>query len=315
MGSKDDRGHVPVLVDDVVRLLVSRLDGAYCDLTAGAGGHLRALSLVLGSSARLYGVDRDPSAVAAARANLADVPQAVTIINSIYSETEAVAAAFDDTHLDGILLDLGLSSLQLDDPERGFTFRFEGPLDMRFDPSAGGANAADLVNTSTEKALADMLFRYGEESRARRLAKQLVRERRQRMILTTADLKRVVESIVPPPQRTKTLARVFQALRIAVNRELEHLEQTLPKLLSLLRPGGRLAVISYHSLEDRMVKQFFAREAKGCLCPREVPVCVCGHVPQVTILTRRPITPSEEEIRVNSRARSAKLRVAEKVGA
>lgn len=314
MGTNDP-AHVPVLRDDVVRLLTTRSQGAYLDLTVGGGGHLKALSDRLDASARLYGLDRDPAATATSKINLADVPQRVTIVNASYRDAETVSAEFDDKMFDGVLLDLGLSSLQLDDPGRGFTFRFEGPLDMRFDPESGDPTAADLVNTLEERELVEILRTYGEESRARRLVQAIVRERRTRMVLTTAQLAGIVESVVPPRESTKTLARVFQALRIAVNRELEQLEETLPRLIHLLTVGGRIAVISYHSLEDRIVKRLFQREAKGCICPPEVPVCICGHVPHLRIITRRPIVPAIDEIRDNSRARSAKLRVAERVEA
>lgn len=312
--ANSDRAHVPVLRDEVVRLLALRRDGAYLDLTVGAGGHLKALSEQLDRLARLYGIDRDPEAVTTATENLAGVPQRVTITSASYGDVEAVTAAFADRTFDGILLDLGLSSLQLDDPQRGFTFRFEGPLDMRFDPQSSGPTAADLVNSLGERELVDLLRTYGEESRAKRLAQAIVRERRTRMVRTTTELAKIVRTVAPARDVNKTTARVFQALRIAVNRELDLLGETLPRLLPLLNPGGRLAVISYHSLEDRLVKRYFQAEAKGCHCPPEVPVCVCRHTPQVTLVTRKPVVPDEAEVAANPRARSAKLRVAERVG-
>ncbi len=314
MGSSD-RSHVPVLVEEVVRMLATRPNGAYLDLTVGGGGHLKALSGRLDAEARFYGIDRDPEAATTARTNLAELPQHVTIVNASYVEAEAVAAGFGDALFDGILIDLGLSSLQLDDPGRGFTYRFDGPLDMRFDPRSEGPTAADLVNSLEEKELIDLLRTYGEESRARRLAEAIVRERRARMVLTTRQLADIVERVVPQRDINKTLARVFQALRIAVNGELQALEAALPPLINLLSAGGRLAVISYHSLEDRLVKRLFQFEAKGCICPPESPICNCGHIPRLRVVTRRPVVPTPEEIRFNSRARSAKLRVAERLGA
>lgn len=261
----------------------------------------------------MYGLDRDPAAVAAARETLRDCRQPVTLVNASYSDIKTVTADLDDRRFDGILLDLGLSSLQLDDPARGFSHRFEGPLDMRFDPESGELSAADLIDALTEEELADVFRTYGEERRARRLAREIVKERQAEMILTTSHLARIIERATPAQHRNKTLARIFQALRIAVNRELDRLESTLPDLLELLQAGGRVAVIAYHSLEDRVVKRFFQREAKGCLCPPETPVCICDHTPQVKILTRRPIIPEPAEIDANPRARSAKLRVAERV--
>lgn len=313
--ASSEGSHVPVLVEEVVRLLATRPNGAYLDLTVGGGGHLKALSGRLEAGARLYGIDRDPGAATTARTNLADLPQPVTIVNASYAEAVAVVAGFGDALFDGILLDLGLSSLQLDDPGRGFTYRFEGPLDMRFDPQSGGPTAADLINSLEEKELVDLLRTYGEESRARRLAEAIVRERRARMVLTTRQLADIVEQVVPHRDRNKTLSRVFQALRIVVNGELQALEATLPRLIELLTVGGRLAVISYHSLEDRLVKHLFQFEAKGCICPPESPICNCGHIPRLRIVTRRPVVPTPEEIKHNSRARSAKFRVAERLGA
>lgn len=313
MEQSNDRGHIPVMVAPVVELLTTRRDGAYLDLTAGAGGHLRALADILDPSARLYGIDRDPEAVAAARANLAGLRQTIQIVHGSYIDAGAVVTAFADERFDGILLDLGLSSLQLDDPGRGFSFGQDGPLDMRFDPEAQGPSAADLVNTLSERQLADIIYRFGEEGRSRRLAAAIVRERQKSMILTTARLADIVRAATPGQHRTKTLARVFQAFRIAVNRELEAVESVLPTLPDLLTAGGRLAVIAYHSLEDRLVKQFFQRESKGCLCPPEVPVCVCRHEPVLKIITRRPLTADQAEVAENPRARSAKLRVAERL--
>ena len=314
MSSPDRSGHVPVLVDRVTEFLVTDPGGSYLDLTVGAAGHLKALSERLDPGARLYGLDRDPAAVVAAEATLRDCRQPVTLVNASYSDIESVAADLDDRYFDGILLDLGLSSLQLDDPTRGFSYRFDGPLDMRFDPESGDPSAADLANTLTERELAEIIRTYGEERRAKRLAKAIVKERQAEMILTTSQLTLVVDSVVPRHERNKTLARVFQAFRIAANRELEGLGDTLPVLVGLLRQGGRLAVISYHSLEDRIVKRFFQAEVKGCVCAPEVPVCVCGHEPRLKIHTRRPVVPEAAEVGMNPRARSAKLRVAERLG-
>ncbi|MBI5266480.1 MAG: 16S rRNA (cytosine(1402)-N(4))-methyltransferase RsmH [candidate division Zixibacteria bacterium] len=306
-------GHRPVMVDEVVRLLVSDPEGAYLDLTAGGGGHLFALASRLSPNARLYGLDRDPQAVARAEKRLSGVSQKVRIVHGPFDALQRIAAELGVNEFAGILLDLGISSDQIDDPARGFSFQADGPLDMRFDQS-GGMTAADLVNTKTEAELTDMIRSFGEERDARRIARAIVRERQTEMILTTQRLADIVSSQVPPPHRTKTRARVFQAIRIAVNNELGRVEEVLPQAVALLATGGRLAVISYHSLEDRIIKQYFRKQSTGyCTCPREIPVCVCGGKPSLNLLTRKSLTPSEAEINANPRARSARLRVAERV--
>lgn len=314
MGTKgSNSGHEPVLVEQVVRYLATILDGAYLDLTVGPGGHLKALSKALERDARLYGLDRDAAAVKLARKNLQGFPQFRAIICATYSRVDSVVREFDDTTFDGILLDLGISSLQLDDPQRGFSFRFDGPLDMRFDTGSGEPTAADLLNTLGEKELADIIRNYGEQRNAGRLARAIVRERQNKMFTTTAELREVILSTVRTRQEHKTLARIFQAFRIAVNRELGHLEDVLPKATGLLKKGGRLAVISYHSLEDRMIKHFFQKQAKGCVCPDSFDICVCGGQPSLKIVTRKAVAASPQEQESNPRSRSAKLRVAEKI--
>ncbi|MFZ5980329.1 MAG: 16S rRNA (cytosine(1402)-N(4))-methyltransferase RsmH [Candidatus Zixiibacteriota bacterium] len=305
--------HLPVMVVEVVDRLVTDPDGAYLDLTAGGGGHLKALAEVLSGKARLYGVDKDPAAVKWVEEALAGVSQFKKIIKSSFGDIASTVQQFDDGLFAGILLDLGLSSRQIDDRTRGFSFQGDGPLDMRFDPSAE-QTAAELVNTLDEDALAEIIKNYGEERLAKRIAAQIVRERQKNMIRTTRQLSGIVSGIVNPPYQNKSLARVFQALRIAVNRELEQLQRVLPAALGLLKVGGRLAVISYHSLEDRTVKRFFQEEMKGCICPPRLPQCVCGKSPSLRIITRKPVIPTKNEIERNSRARSARLRVAEKVG-
>ena len=305
--------HVPVMVDEIVRLLTTDLDGAYLDLTTGMGGHLKALSAALNPEARLYGFDRDAEALELARRNLRHCTQLKQLVNAWFADIDEKTRELQDRAFDGILLDLGLSSLQLDDPRRGFAFQQEGPLDMRFDQRAEVPTAADLVNSLNREDLADLLRRYGEERQATRLAAAIVRERQKQVILTTTHLADVVAQVIKPPHRTKSLARVFQALRIAVNRELDQLEEVLPKAVGLLNGGGRLAVISYHSLEDRTVKQYFRREATDCICPPKQPACTCGHKAIIKEVNRRVIVPTENEVAQNSRARSAKLRIAEKI--
>jgi 16S rRNA (cytosine1402-N4)-methyltransferase len=309
----DSSQHLPVMTGEVVKLLITNVDGAYLDLTAGGGGHMRALAADLSPEARLYGVDRDPEAVRRTTEALADLSQFRRVLQTPFAEIARAAQGLKEDWFDGILLDLGISSYQLDDPSRGISFRFEGPLDMRLDPGAG-PTAADLVNSLEQRKLKEIIRDYGEERQAARIAGAIVRERQRGMILTTSQLGDIVLSVARGPHEKKTLARVFQALRIAVNHELEQLSRVLPAALSLLRPGGRFAVIAYHSLEDRIVKRFFSQQAKGvCTCPPGLPDCVCGATPVIRLVTRKPVGPSDDEIALNPRARSARLRVAEKV--
>ncbi|MFQ5499209.1 MAG: 16S rRNA (cytosine(1402)-N(4))-methyltransferase RsmH [Candidatus Zixiibacteriota bacterium] len=304
--------HLPVLVDEVISRLVRDRRGAYFDLTVGAGGHLAAMANALSPEARLYGIDRDVSAVAAARQNLVGCKQKLRIEHASYGRFEAVVREFEDATFTGILLDLGLSSIQLDDPSRGFSFRYDGPLDMRFDSMGIGTTAGELVNSLDERHLAGLIRDYGEERQASRLAGEIVRERQKGMIRTTSHLAAIVRRTIPPPHQTKSLARLFQALRIAVNEELVLLEKLLPAAVQRLSPGGRLAAISYHSLEDRLVKQAFRKLSVGCICPPGLPQCLCGKAPLVRLITRRGIVPTDEEKARNPRSRSARLRVAER---
>lgn len=294
-------------------LLITDTRGAYLDLTAGGGGHLKALAGALESEARLYGVDVDPEAVARVNRAMEGIEQFRGAIEVNFGNIAAGVEQLGEGKFDGVLIDLGISSYQLDDPSRGISFRFDGPLDMRFSPEID-RSAADLVNSLAERELKRIFAEYGEERQAARIARAIVTERQKGMIHTTSQLREIVTSIVREPHRTKSLARVFQALRIAVNRELEQLEKVLPAALGLLNEGGRLAVIAYHSLEDRLVKRFFQVQAKGdCTCPPELPTCLCGARPTVKLITRKPVYPDESEISRNSRARSARLRVAEKL--
>ncbi|MCK4462049.1 MAG: 16S rRNA (cytosine(1402)-N(4))-methyltransferase RsmH [candidate division Zixibacteria bacterium] len=309
----NESSHLPVLVVEVVAMLVTNPDGAYLDLTAGAGGHMKALASKLGKAARLYGLDRDPLAVVRTKRNLGDCRQVRDVVHAAYGDLKTVVGQFEDKKFDGILLDLGLSSDQLADAERGFSFSLEGPLDMRFDPESGGPTAAELLNSLSKKDLTAIFRDFGEEKQAARIAAAIVRERQQRMFTASADLTTIVSQLAPPNYRTKALARCFQALRIAVNDELAQLSKLLPIALDFLNTGGRMAVIAYHSLEDRIVKRFFQQAAKGCTCPPRFPVCVCGRVPQMQIITRKPIMPAAEEIASNPRSRSARLRVAERL--
>ncbi|PWB75327.1 16S rRNA (cytosine(1402)-N(4))-methyltransferase [candidate division GN15 bacterium] len=311
--SGPDFAHTPVMPAEVVSHLITDREGAYLDLTAGRGGHLRALAGQLGAGARLYGIDRDPIAVAETTQILQSFVQFRKIIQAPFAELDHVAGQFDDSAFNGILLDLGVSSPQIDNALRGFSFQSDGPLDMRFDPDSG-VTAAELIDTLDQKQLAEIIRSYGEEREAARMARAIVMERQRQKIATTSHLAAVIRAVTPKPQQTKTLARVFQAFRIAVNRELEQLEKVLPLGFQLLKSGGRMAVISYHSLEDRIVKWTFQSWFRPrCTCPPGLPVCVCGVKAIAVAVTRKPVSPGEAEIARNPRARSARLRVVEKL--
>ena len=308
---KSDLFHLPVLVEEAARFLITRGDGFYLDLTCGGGGHLKYLSGILSKEATLIGVDRDPEAIAAARQKLGRPQQRTKFINSTFGRLNEVIEELGIKQVDGILFDLGVSSHQIDSPRRGFSFMHDGPLDMRMGDDI--LNAETVVNTYSEKELALIFRKYGEERSASRAARAICRARENRKIESTEHLRDILGPVVPAKTRNASLARLFQAIRIEVNRELEQLEKVLPLSLEYLAVGGRLVVISYHSLEDRLVKRFLAEKAKGCICPGDFPVCVCGHKPEVKILTRKVVKPSDEEIKNNSRARSARLRAAEKI--
>ncbi|MBU8932930.1 MAG: 16S rRNA (cytosine(1402)-N(4))-methyltransferase RsmH [candidate division Zixibacteria bacterium] len=305
--------HLPVMAGEVVSLLVTDPRGAYLDLTVGTGAHSEALATRLEPTARIYGLDKDSEAVNLARQKLATLSQTVRVECASYGHVVRMVENFEDQTFDGILMDLGLSSVQLDDPQRGFSFRMDGPLDMRFDPQHGGSTAADLLASYSEKQLTKIFRSYGEQPQAVRLARAIVKARSQKSLSSTSSLVGLIEQTISPPHQKKACMRVFQALRIAVNEELDLLQSTLPQLVNMLNDGGRLAVIAYHSLEDRIVKWFFQREFKGCDCPPELPGCVCGRTPRLVPITRRPVRPGESEIDDNPRARSALLRVVERV--
>ncbi len=303
--------HVPVLLSEVLDALQPAPGKCYIDLTVGAAGHARAILERSAPTGRLLAVDADVEATHYARSALCEFGERAVVRHGFFDELTELAAAAGFTPADGIMADLGLSSRQLGNPERGFSFQAEGPLDMRLDPTAQETSAADLVNTLAESELADIFYRYGEERRSRAIARAIVRRR---PLHTTTELAALVAQAVGRPRgRIHPATRVFMALRIAVNDELGALERMLPQAVKVLAPGGRLAVISFHSLEDRIVKDYLRREAKGCVCPPEAPVCTCGRAPQLALVTRRPIEPSPEECARNPRSRSAKLRAAEKL--
>jgi 16S rRNA (cytosine1402-N4)-methyltransferase len=278
----------------------------YVDATLGAGGHAAGILRASAPDGRLLGLDADPEAISYAREVLRAYGERVVLRTANFRQIGAVAQSLGFGEVDGTLMDLGLSSRQLDHAPRGFSFNQDGPLDMRFDRSQG-QSAADLVNRLSEADLADLFWRLGEERHSRRIARAIVAAR---PVTTTGQLAEVVCRTVGRRAKIHPATRVFQALRIAVNDELEALSQALPQVRDLLRPGGRMAVIAFHSLEDRLVKRFFQEEAQDCICPPEVVVCVCQHRATLRVLTRKPIRPSAEEIAMNPRSRSARLRVA-----
>ena len=312
-------GHLPVLAEEVLAMLAPRSGSLQIDATLGGGGHTERILEASNPDGRLLGLDADPAAIARVDARLRPVfGDRLVLRQANFRELAEVAPAAGFGAVDGALFDLGLSSFQLADTERGFGFRAGGPLDMRFDTSRG-VPAAELLATLDANELTALFRRYGEEPKAGRIARAIVEARREAPIETAEELAALVERVVPPnprqPRRTHPATRVFQALRIAVNEELEALEAGLAAAVDLLRPGGRLVVLSYHSLEDRIVKRFLAAERRGCVCPPELPVCVCGQNPRLRLLTRRSVTPTPEEVAANPRSRSARLRAAERLAA
>jgi 16S rRNA (cytosine1402-N4)-methyltransferase len=303
--------HDPVLYHDILLALRPHQAGQYVDCTLGAGGHAWGILQASSPDGRLLGLDVDPQALAIARERLAGFGDRAIIVQSSYTGLSEQLQRIGWQGVDGVLLDLGVSSMQFDTPERGFSFQVEAPLDMRFDPR-NPVSAGDLVNTLAEKELADLIFRYGEERKSRQIARAIVNAR---PVKTTRELAEIITRTQPQRGHGHHLhpaTRTFQALRIAVNQELDAVETVLPQAVAALRSGSRLAVISFHSLEDRIVKQFFRREAKDCICPPRQPVCTCGHRSSIIEIHRSPIRPQETEIQKNPRARSALLRVAEK---
>lgn len=307
--------HIPVLYDEVMTWMQPRAGGVYCDGTLGGGGHSEGILTLSGGSATLYGIDRDETAIAAASARLGGFP-GFHALHGNFHDGKALLMAAGAPALDGVLLDLGVSSPQLDEGDRGFSYHEDAPLDMRMDASQG-MTAAQLVNTASEKELGRILRDYGEEKWAARIAAIICEMRQKKPLETTFDLVHAVDAAIPRAVRRKDdghpARRTFQAIRIAVNDELDPLDQALCDFVSCLKPGGRLLVITFHSLEDRLVKRCFQRLQQPCTCPPSFPVCVCGKKPQVRVLARGAVPPSEEEVARNPRARSAKLRVCEKL--
>jgi 16S rRNA (cytosine1402-N4)-methyltransferase len=305
--------HVPVMVKEVIDYLNCLPGKTYVDATLGGGGHAKAILEAIGPNGCLLGIDRDPDAIAYAGESLLPFKSNVRIFHDDFTHLPQILSRLHTTGVDGILLDLGLSLYQLEGSGRGFSFIRDEPLDMRMNPEQE-QTADALVNRLAGKDLADLIARYGEERWALRIAKSIVAKRRQQPIRSSLQLAEIVKKAVPARRRGRIhpATRTFQAIRIAVNRELDALEEFLDEAVNLLNPGGRLCILSFHSLEDRIVKDRFKSLARGCTCPSLFPNCVCGKTPQVSILTKKPVRPSQAEVQANPMARSAKLRAAER---
>jgi len=302
--------HVSVLLNECIEGLNIRPDGIYVDGTAGGAGHSVEIAKRL-TTGRLVAIDRDPEAVAVATQRLKDYN--ALVVRNNYSAIDEVLDELQISGCDGILMDLGVSSYQLDTAERGFSYHNDAPLDMRM--SKEGISARDIVNEYSFQQLSKIIFEYGEEKFARNIAAEIVKQREQKLIETTSELAEIIKAAVPAKVRREKnpCKKTFQAIRIAVNSELEHLSVALDKAFSCLNVGGRLCIITFHSLEDRLVKQRFASFCKGCICPPEFPQCVCGKTPEGKLINKKPIEPSEDELSYNNRSRSAKLRIIERI--
>ncbi len=307
-----DNFHLPVLQAEVCQYLITDKNGVYVDGTLGGGGHSQAILEQLAASGRVIGIDLDRDAIAQATARLSNYGERFQAIQLNFRDIKSLLTNLRLKSIDGLLLDLGVSSHQIDDVNRGFSYQVPTQLDMRLSQDQK-IRAVDILNQSSEQELARIMYEYGEERFARRIAEKIVQERQLHPVDSSEKLRSIVSSIVPFQFQIKSLSRVFQALRIAVNQELDNLIQCLNDVLPYLKPGGRLVIISYHSLEDRMVKQFFKDNEKKCHCPPGFPICVCGGEGMLEIVTRKPILPGLAEIEKNSRARSGKLRVAQRI--
>ena len=305
--------HIPVLFNESIEALDIKPDGLYADCTAGGGGHSNAILDRLSANGRLVAIDRDPEAIETLTKRF-EGRENVSIVNDNFFNIKSILSQFTDEGADGILADLGVSSHQLDDAARGFSFHADAPLDMRM--SMQGMSAADAVNSLSQRELQDIIYRYGEDKFAPRIAAGIVRARAEKPIETTLELAEIVKSSIPAAARREgghPARRTFQALRIYVNGELDGLDRAIGDMFDSLKVGGRLAIITFHSLEDRAVKQTFASLCEGCICPPEFPVCVCGGKAKAKLITRKPIEANTQELEENRRSRSSHLRVLEKI--
>lgn len=303
--------HIPVMLGEVIEVLNIKPNGTYIDCTVGGGGHSYEIAKRL-TNGKLYCFDRDSEAIATSKNRLKEFGDKVEFVKANFKDAPNIITE----NVDGILIDLGVSSHQIDEGERGFSFLHNGRLDMRMGQDEKIKTAYEIVNFSTEEELKEIFFKYGEEEYSKSIAKNIVNHRKEKTIETTFELRDIIENSMPKKvvySRGGASKKVFQALRIAVNGELDELENTLYKFIDMLNKGGRLVVLTFHSLEDRIVKNVFKRESTDCLCPPKTPICICGHKKKVVLVNRKPITASEEELKANSRSSSAKLRAVERV--
>jgi 16S rRNA (cytosine1402-N4)-methyltransferase len=307
--------HTPVMLKEVIEYLKPEKGGYYIDGTLGGGGYTEALAKVAGLKGKILAIDLDEQAIKNTAEKKLD--NVILVQDNFRNLTAIIENNLEKGVLfDGFVLDLGLSSFQLADIRRGFSFREDSPLDMSFDSKGDNGKTRGIINNYSAEELARIFFNFGEEKHARRIARGIVERRKLSRIETTGDLAEIVKKAIPRrlwSERVHPATKTFQALRIAVNQELESLEKVLPQAMAALKKGGRIVIISFHSLEDRIVKEFFREESRGCICPPEIPICRCGHQASLRIITKKIVLPSEEEIRMNPRSRSAKLRAAEKI--
>jgi len=307
--------HTTVLLEEAVEGLGIKEDGIYIDCTLGGAGHSALIASKLGENGRLYSLDQDDKALLHAKEKLSQYGEKVTLVKTNFAYLKEVIDEKGIGKVDGVLFDLGVSSPQLDEGERGFSYQYDAPLDMRMDQQ-GSITAAMVINSWSEQDLANVIYRYGEEKFSRKIAKKIIQHREEKPIETTGELVEIIKEAIPAPARRTgphPAKRTFQAIRIAVNDELNVFEKAVHDAIELLKPGGRVSVITFHSLEDRICKKVYQEFAKGCSCPPDFPICTCGNTPDIKIITKKPIVPSDDEIEVNPRARSAKLRIAEKI--
>ena len=309
-----DFKHYSVMREQCIDALAIRPDGIYVDMTLGGGGHSSMIASRL-TTGKLIGIDRDADAISAATKRLAPYAANVITVKDNYKNIKSILSELSIDGVDGILCDLGVSSYQLDEPERGFSYRFDAPLDMRMDREQL-LSAADVVNTYSEQQLAEVIFKYGEERYARRIAAKIVAQRAKKPIERTLELSELIASVFPPKERygeKHPAKRTFQALRIEVNEELKDLDRAFEDAVSMLKPGGRIAVMTFHSLEDRIVKNLFRRLSQGCICDKSIPVCICNNREIIKLINRKPILADEKELGENNRSKPAKLRIGEKI--
>jgi len=303
--------HIPVLLEESIKYLITNIDGIYVDATFGLGGHSKRILQNISPKGRIIGIDRDLDAVNLGRERFSSYKN-ITIFHSSFSKIAEILNLLKIEYIDGILFDFGISSMQIDSEERGFSYNQDTLLDMRMDKSQS-LSAYDVVNCYPQEKLEEIIKNYGEERYAKKIARKIIEFRSQKEIKTTGELAQIVKNAVPLPQDGHPAKRTFQAIRIEVNNELEEIKQALNNVVPYLRKGGRICAISFHSLEDRIVKEFFKYESLKCICPKDIPICQCNKEKRLEIITKKPIVPSEEEVKRNKRSHSAKLRVAQRV--